>query len=693
MDYRKPSKDEETELQERYNLAMGRIREIVGEEELRPPLRDYFHKLAVFLLLIDNISDEICKGSYYKLTLDELKSINRSLYEDITGDNYLSSYANPAYACELLGSKYGKLLSFLYTELRATIIYAYEKQKELHTIYLELFLQIYGLLQWEDGFTPKDIKRAIKNFMHDYCDILMLQRTIEIADPDYSYAKDIIMESDLNDITYLYRYGDYISDSEIKTAEYINSLSNEQIEAMADTFTTGFVRGFEANRLDLSKKTNVNIRYQIGFERVVRQSIHNFRKIGLDTIVYRAAYIALNKKQHLKVGYHASSPNKQYDYDHRFDNGIFFDAELKNRILEAREAALKKVKHLTQNHAGPALIEVFGEELFTPEDKPEALRLNKTQQRLIKQLYSDERILNMEYYKLDEASFTIISYPIPEIGKDFEAIFEETVKVNTLDSYVYQGIQQIIIDVLDKAEYVRIVGRDNNRTNIMIKLQAIKDANKETNFENCVADVNIPVGEVFTSPNLQGTNGVLHSPLVYLYDLAYHDLELHFEDGLITDYSCKNYDDDEKNKSFIKENLLFNHETLPMGEFAIGTNTTAYMMGKKYDIAPKLPILIAEKTGPHFAVGDTCYLMKEDIKVYNPDGKEIVARDNEITLYRRTDMSKAYFNCHTDITLPYDEIGEISAVLHDKGIIPLIKDSRFVLEGTELLNEAFDNNC
>ena len=82
--------------------------------------------------------------------------------------------------------------------------------------------------------------------------------------------------------------------------------------------------------------------------------------------------------------------------------------------------------------------------------------------------------------------------------------------------------------------------------------------------------------------------------------------------------------------------------------------------------------------------------MREDLKVYNPDGKEIIARDNEISLLRKTDPAKAYFNCHTDITLPYDEIMEISAVLYDGTTIPVIKDSRFVLEGTELLNEAFD---
>lgn len=690
MDYLNLSKDNKEEISERYELAIGRIHEIVAEEEVRIPLRDYFSKVAGFLILVDSVARMIGEGLYDKLTFDELKSVNRSLYEDIIGDNYYTSYANPSYACKELGSKYGKLLSFLYTELRGTIIYAYEQQEVLNTIYLELFLQIYGLVKWEDGFTPKDIKRVIGEFMHDYCGILMQHRTLEISSPNYSFARDIIMKSDLKELSYLYHYGEYISDNELRTAEYINSLSNEQIKAMADTFTTGFKRGFEANRLDISKKSNVDIRYQIGFERVVRQAIHNFKDMGLESIIFRAAYMAINKKQHLKIGYHGSSPNKQYDYDHRFDIGLFLVKKFKNRKLEALENSLKQIKNITRNYAGPAVMEVFGEELFSPEDKPEAISLNKTQQKLMTQYYGEARMITKEYYNTPETSFTIISYPISEIGSDFEAIFEATVKVNTLDYDIYQKIQQSIIDVLDMGEYVNIIGKGKNHTDMMVRLQPLRDPVKETNFENCVADVNIPVGEVFTSPALKDTRGILHVPLIYLNDLAYHDLELIFEDGCIANYSCKNYDDADRNKSFIKENLLYNHETLPIGEFAIGTNTTAYMMGKKYDIAPKLPILIAEKTGPHFAIGDTCFSMREELKVYNPDGKEIIARDNELSLLRKSDPKKAYFNCHTDITIPYDEIGEISAVLHDGASIPIIKDGRFVLEGTQLLNEAFD---
>jgi hypothetical protein len=96
--------------------------------------------------------------------------------------------------------------------------------------------------------------------------------------------------------------------------------------------------------------------------------------------------------------------------------------------------------------------------------------------------------------------------------------------------------------------------------------------------------------------------------------------------------------------------------------------------------------------GPHFAVGDTCYSFEEDIRVYNPDGKEIIAKDNEISINRKSDISKAYFGCHTDITIPYDELGEIVSVTEKGEEITIIKNGRFVLEGCEILNEPFETN-
>ncbi|MBQ2320466.1 MAG: leucyl aminopeptidase, partial [Lachnospiraceae bacterium] len=175
---------------------------------------------------------------------------------------------------------------------------------------------------------------------------------------------------------------------------------------------------------------------------------------------------------------------------------------------------------------------------------------------------------------------------------------------------------------------------------------------------------------------------------IYLNGLRYINLRLEFKDGIIEKYSCENFESEEENNKYIKDNLLFQHDTLPIGEFAIGTNTTAYKMGQKYNIQNLLPILIAEKTGPHFAIGDTCFSHEEDMKTYNPDGKEMKAKENDFSRLRDTDSKKAYFNCHTDITIPYNELGDIVVHCNSGSEILIIHEGKFSLEGTEALNEA-----
>ena len=77
------------------------------------------------------------------------------------------------------------------------------------------------------------------------------------------------------------------------------------------------------------------------------------------------------------------------------------------------------------------------------------------------------------------------------------------------------------------------------------------------------------------------------------------------------------------------------------------------------------------------------------MKTYNPDGKQMMAKENRYTLLRHANDSKnAYFNCHTDITIPYDELDDLLVHTKEGQVIPIIRQGRFVLPGTEVLNEA-----
>lgn len=673
----------------RYELAVSRIREMMDEETVEEKFRDYFRTVGAFVLLIDETNQKLRSGSFEKYSMEELAAWNAKLYEDILPDVYDRSYGNPAYATEKLGAEYGPVLSALYAEIRGAIAYVYEQKIEYLDILFELFVEIYN--QFEEGPVVKNVQDTIYWYASDYCDVFVADRILEQVDASRSFATDIIRKSDLTDLRYLYSFGEYISASEIRTARHLLELDESVIAKMADVYTEGYRIGFVNTGKDLTKKKSVNIRYVLGFERVVKKAIENFEKMGLSPVIYRSGVSMLTKRQHLKIGYYGAIANKQYEYDHRDDQALFLDKKFVERKLEVMQTTYEHCKDLARVFAGPACIEMFGEEPFVPEVKEEVLTLNEKQQELSVPFDSRQSQLVNTYIPGDERSFTIIAYPVPEIGDKYEEIFDEIIRINTLDAKVYEKVQQTLIDALDQGTCVRILGGNGNCTDLTVQLHSLKDREKETIFENCVADVNIPVGEVFTSPVLEGTNGLLHVSKVYLNELQYQDLKITFANGMIADYSCKNFERELENKEYIKEHVLHRQATLPLGEFAIGTNTTAYVAAKKYGIEDKMPILIAEKMGPHFAVGDTCYSWSEDIKVYNPNGKEIIARDNSVSILRKEDVSKAYYHCHTDITIPYEELKRIYVITADGKEISLIENGEFVLPGTEILNEPLKN--
>lgn len=677
---------------ERHVLAVDRLRSIVAEETVPEKYLSYFQDVTIFLLELENVRRKIADGSWERYSLKQKQSLNEILYSALLEEHYKKNYANPAYAAEKLGLEMGRLLSLLCAETRSGIPYAFENRMDYLTILYELFIEVYNCFENTEEPEPKEIRDILYWYASDYCDVFLADRIEEQINPECSFAADIIEHADLDTDDYLYSFGEYITENELGTAHYLRTLPEETLRKMADVYTEGFRIGFINTGKDLSIKSTVNIRYTLGFEKVVRFAIENFRKMGLEPVIYRAASSVVTKREQYKIGYHGAIVNQQYEYDHRQDQALFLDKRYIERRLEVAKTVYEKNKELAAGFAGPACMETFGEKPFSPETNEAAPVYSDSQRGLALEYDSRSGQLTNQYIKGEERSFTIIAWPVPEIGENYPEIFNEVIRINTLDTGLYTKVQQYLIDALDQGDYVCVLGKGENQTDLRVNLRNLNDPEKETLFENCVADVNIPVGEVFTSPCLEGTEGVLHVSRVYLEGLQFLDLKLTFSEGRITGYTCGNFESEEENRKYIYDNVLKNHDTLPLGEFAIGTNTAAYVAARKYGIEDKMPILIAEKTGPHFAVGDTCYSWSEDIRVYNPNGKEIIAKDNSISIQRKEDVSKAYFHCHTDITLPYDELEEISVVTKEGKAIILLKDGKFVLPGTEVLNKPLEED-
>ena len=657
---------------ERAADALERIRLIPEENTVPEPFRDYFVTVAEFLLSVRQDAD------------------NRLLYADILPDHYDRSYGNPDYASEKLGGEYGPLLSAVYAELRGIIPAVFEGDAAGAAVLYELFLELYFEFENEEIPETRTVRRIFADYLRDYTPDFVRDAIVNQVDPSRSFAADLIRNADLSDTAYLYRFGEYISEDTLRTARFINSLPEETVSEMADTFTEGYRLGFVNARKDLSSKRTVQIVYELGFERMIRLSFDRFAAMGLRPTLVRSSVRLVTKTPNRHAGYTGAIPNLQFDYDHREDLALILDDEYASLRRRSAQEAYESAADLAREHAGPAVLETFGAPPFVPAVHSRAIRLDREAAQREAQLRQSLLLIRQRYIPEKERSVTIIDFPVPAIGKDFERIFRETVRVNTLDQDMYRTIQQKLIDALDQGQSVHVTGRNGNETDLTVALHPLSDPSKETDFENCLADVNIPVGEVFTSPALKGTNGLLHVKRVFLEGYEFRDLRIRIRDGMTADAACGNFDDPEQGKRYISENILFHHASLPVGEFAIGTNTTAYRMARRYGIEAYLPILIAEKTGPHFALGDTCYGGEEDNPTFNPDGKRIAAKDNEHTLVRKTDPSQAYYGCHTDITIPYDELGRIEVIRPDGSRLALLDGGRFVLPGTEALNEALD---
>lgn len=695
--YKRKFDEEEYEfLMERHELAIERIQSVCEKCETDDEYYPYFNQVALFLRSMDEVLMESLNGTLYKMSMNKKIQKNKDLYVDLRPRYYENNYLNPSYAVRKFGKELGQILSAIYAEMRSCIIYAYSQNLEQVLIREEFYLEIYGMFvsakqEFDKAPKTEDVKESYRAFAYDYLDCMLADSLSDSFANTESLPKSIVMEGDLRDSDYLYDYGEYITDIEINMANYMATLPEEDIARMADTFTEGYRKGFAATGKDISIKKTVEVRYFLGFERVVRKAVENFKAIGLDSIIHYSAPSFLLGRSVIRRGLECSMPNKQFESDHEHDKVLYFDHGFMERKLESYRDAMELIADKAAVYGGPAVIEGFGDKPFTPAENPDKTTLDADTRKLLTQYSARAGEMLNKYIKGEERSFTIISFPTPAIGAEFADIFDETININTLNYELYRDMQQIIIDELDKAQYVLIKGMNGNKTDLKINLVDITNPEKETKFENCVADVNIPVGEVFTSPKLEGTEGVLHVKEVFLNGIQFVDLTLVFRDGIIDNITCGNYEDAEANKKFIDTYLLFNHETLPIGEFAIGTNTVAYTVTKKYGLEAIMPILIAEKTGPHFAVGDTCYSHEEEVETFNPDGKRIVAKENSYSVKRHDEPQAAYFNCHTDITIPYDELGELVAVTADGTKNEIIKEGRFVLEGLDELNKPLDN--
>ena len=191
-------------LDERYELSLERMKDMVEVQEVAPRYQEYFKQAANLVCLITDAYDKVQSGWMKSASIADLRALNHELYQDILGENYEKSYANPAFAAEKFGEDMGRLLSFLMTELRAMIPFAFEGLLEELVIRMELLLEVYGAFSYahaegQEAPDTKELQESLYWFVSDYSEPAAAWRVKTQVDASEDFAVRIIMDNDLND--------------------------------------------------------------------------------------------------------------------------------------------------------------------------------------------------------------------------------------------------------------------------------------------------------------------------------------------------------------------------------------------------------------------------------------------------------------------------------------------------------------
>ena len=623
---------------------------------------------ATYNLLIDRIEfyENFTEDYFENNSFETLLEDNHKFYTEFN-DNYKCSYANPTYCKEHLPSVISDIASGLYHEIVDSVKYIFQGEYEAIENLVNKFFIVVENINNIDNLYKQIEENQIKNAKY-YANLEVKNTYV-----NQNFATNLVNTCNLNDIRYLFRYGLYVSECEIKFAEKMNDFDPTYIDSLANRMVSGYLKGFITQNKNKKDRKAGRIILLIGLEKIARQINLVMKHNGYFSYVGELVYI----------GYNAQAT---VDYEKIKECAIREDYY---QIMSNRyEDALKCFENDIKNYQGKITMVAFGQNKRKIHDYQTYLKPNYEAK---KKYIMDAKIAFESYAPKSETSYTGMAFPVYDINHDnYDNIFNDIMKINEMSPESHEQMHELLIDVLDKSDYVNLVGFRGNETNICVALHEIDDPEKETNFVNCGADVNIPVGEVFTSPKLTGTNGLIHLKRIRIAKIQFKNVRIKVENGFAVEYSCENTGNKEEDHKIMEEVVFHHLKKMPLGEFALGTNTFAYSLAKKDGVLHLLHTLIYEKLGPHIALGDTCFSWAEDVPLYSYNGKLVVAKDNEFSIHRKENPEKSYVNLHYDLTIPYDEIGLIQAHQKDGTLVDIVKNGRIALAGLEELNKYLD---
>ena len=240
----------------------------------------------------------------------------------------------------------GQIATYLYNRLNESISLVFSHKTEKIEKLLQLLMDSYAYVV-KHGDNANGLMEIIRDFEVSILDMEAEEKVNNIALDTKSYYKSIVDEANPEDLRYLFKYGKYITDNEIKTAKFLATY--EDVNKIAYTMVKGYMDSFIREKKDYTIKSTVRLIYFVGQEAIVREVIKEFGKYNLTPVLAMVE---------------STEANKQFTYDHRFDNALFFSKNFAEVKEEKFTATFERFKEGLGKYSGIAVIEAFGEVLL-----------------------------------------------------------------------------------------------------------------------------------------------------------------------------------------------------------------------------------------------------------------------------------------------------------------------------------------
>lgn len=257
-----------------YESSLKQIKKICDETaKSKNTYDELFNYTGNHIIKLTDLEKRLDDDYFKSKTFEELLKENNQLYSELLPENYVRSYANPSFCVEMFGDKCGQLISYFYRMYRQYTTYAFQHKIFKMDEYNKLFIDVFDFINnnkieydvFKELITEIDRKDQTGQFIIE-CK--------EKVDKNFKFYRDIIENSDLNDLRYLFKYGEYIAENEIKTAEFWLDYSDEKVELLVKLIVDSYIRSFIVEGKDIPKKSTVAVcRWNIGQEMMIHQLI------------------------------------------------------------------------------------------------------------------------------------------------------------------------------------------------------------------------------------------------------------------------------------------------------------------------------------------------------------------------------------------------------------------------------------